>query len=65
MRHCKRKSRRSRKQLRASPDYELCQIAEQKAGVLDQLAAERVKQLENAELAHPAEPLAQEIKMLS
>jgi DNA polymerase-3 subunit epsilon len=52
------------KQLRASPDYELCQLAEQKPGGLDELAAERVKQLEleNAELAAQAERLAQQIK---
>jgi uncharacterized phage infection (PIP) family protein YhgE len=54
-------------QLRASPDYELCQLAEQKPGVLDELAAERVKQLEieNAELEKQAERLAKEIKNLS
>jgi DNA polymerase-3 subunit epsilon len=56
----------SLKQLRASPDYELCQLAEQKPGVLDELAAERVKQLEveNAELEMQAERLAKEIKQL-
>src|SRR5664280_73901 len=56
----------SLKQLRASPDYELCQIAEQKPGVLDELAAERAKQLEieNAELEMQAEQLAKEIKTL-
>ena len=56
----------SLKQLRASPDYELCQLAEQKPGVLDELAAERVKQLEveNAELELQAERLAKEIKQL-
>ncbi len=56
----------SLKQLRASPDYDLCQLAEQKPGVLDELAAERVKQLEieNAELEFQAERLAQEIKQL-
>ena len=56
----------SLKQLRASPDYELCQLAEQKPGVLDELAAERVKQLEieNAELELQAERLAKEIKRL-
>jgi hypothetical protein len=32
----------SLKQLRASPDYELWQLAEQKPGVLDELASERV-----------------------
>jgi len=57
----------SLKQLRASPDYELCQLAEQKPGVLDELAAERAKQLEveNAELEKEAERLAKEIKHLS
>ncbi|HEY5043005.1 MAG TPA: hypothetical protein VIK53_13495, partial [Verrucomicrobiae bacterium] len=52
--------------LRASPDYELCQLAEQKPGVLDELAAERLKQLEieNAELKSQAERLAKEIKKL-
>ena len=56
----------SLKELRASPDYELCQLAEQKPGVLDELAAERVKQLEleNAELELQAEKLAKEIKRL-
>jgi len=54
-------------QLRASPDYELCQLAEQKPGVLDELAAERIKQLEfeNAALAMQAERLAEKIKQLS
>ena len=57
----------SLKQLRDSPDCELCQLAEQKPGVLDDLAAERVKQLEaeNAELEMQAERLAKEIKNLS
>ena len=52
--------------LRTSPNYELCQLAEQKPGVLDELAAERVKQLEleNAELEQQAERLAKEIKQL-
>ena len=56
----------SLKELRASPDYELCQLAEQKPGVLDELATERVKQLEleNAELEKQAELLADEIKQL-
>jgi hypothetical protein len=55
------------KQLRASPDYELCQLAEQKPGVLDELAAERAKQLEveNAELELQAERLAENIRKLS
>jgi hypothetical protein len=57
----------SLKQLRASPDYELCQLAEKRPGVLDELAAERAKQLEieNAELEKEAERLAKEIKKLS
>jgi hypothetical protein len=56
----------SLKELRASPDYELCQLAGQKPGVLDELAAERAKQLEveNAELEMQAERLAKEIKQL-
>jgi len=57
----------SLKHLRDSPDHELCQLAEQKPGVLDELAAERSKQLEieNAELKKQAEQLAKEIKRLS
>jgi DNA polymerase-3 subunit epsilon len=57
----------SLKGLRASPDYELCQLAEQKPGALDELAAERAKQLEieNAELEKQAEELAMKIKKLS
>jgi DNA polymerase-3 subunit epsilon len=56
----------SLKQLRASPDYELCQHAEQRPGVLVELAAERSTQLEieNAELEKQAERLAKEIKRL-
>ena len=56
----------SLKELRSSPDYELCQLAEQKPGILDELAAERAKQLEvdNAELELQAERLAEEIKQL-
>ena len=56
----------SLKELRASPDYELCQLAGQKPGVLDELAAERAKQLEieNAELEKQADVLAKEIKKL-
>lgn len=48
-------------------DCELCQLAEQKPGVLDELAAERVKQLEleNAALEKQAELLAEKIKQLS
>jgi hypothetical protein len=58
---------KSLKELRESPDYELCQLAEQKPGILDELAAERAKQLEveNAELEKQAERLAKEIKRLS
>ncbi|HSY20321.1 MAG TPA: hypothetical protein VK815_18400 [Candidatus Acidoferrales bacterium] len=56
----------SLKELRESPDYELCQLAEQKPGVLDELAAERSKQLEieNAELEVQAQRLAEEIREL-
>lgn len=58
--------RESLKQLRGSPDYELCQLSEQKPGVLDELAAERTNQLEIeiAELEKQAEQLAGEIKKL-
>jgi len=54
-------------QLRESPDYELCQISEQKPGVLDELAAERKKLLENesARLETEANQLAGEIRELS
>ena len=57
----------SLKQLRESPHYELCQLSEKKPGVLDELAAERAKQLEieNAELETQADRLAKEIKRLS
>ena len=57
----------SLKRLRGSPDYELCQLTEQKPDVLDELAAERAKQLEieNEELEKQAETLAKEIKKLS
>jgi DNA polymerase-3 subunit epsilon len=56
----------SLKQLRESPDYELCQLAERKPGILNELAAERAKQieLENADLESQAEQLAKEIKRL-
>jgi DNA polymerase-3 subunit epsilon len=52
--------------LKESPDYELCQISEQKPGVLEALAAERAALLENesAELEKQAERLAEEIKEL-
>ena len=57
----------SLKELRASPDYELCQLAEQKPGTLEELAAERIKrlELENAELGRQAEKLALKIKNVS
>jgi DNA polymerase-3 subunit epsilon len=57
----------SLKNLRESPDYELCQLAGQKPGVLDELAVERAKQLEieNSELEKQAEQLANEIKKLT
>jgi DNA polymerase-3 subunit epsilon len=53
--------------LRESPDYELCQISEQKPGVLDELAAERAVLLEreSVELEAQANRLAEEIKELS
>ena len=54
-------------QLRESPDYELCQLSGQKAGVLDELASERARLLdqESAELEKQAEKLADEIKELN
>ena len=54
-------------QLRESPDYELCQLSGQKAGVLDELASERARLLdqESAELEKQAERLAEEIKELN
>ena len=53
--------------LRESPDYELCQISEQKPGVLEELAAERAALLaqESAELEGQAKRLAEEIRELS
>ncbi len=53
--------------LRGSPVYELCQLSEQKPGVLDELAAERAKLLEkeSAELEKQADRLAEEIKELA
>ena len=53
--------------LRESPDYELCQLSEQRPGVLDELAAERKKLLEkeSGELEEQAECLAKEIEELS
>ena len=58
--------REALKELRASPDYELCQLAEQKSGMLNELAAERAKQLEveNTELEKQAEQLARKIREL-
>jgi DNA polymerase-3 subunit epsilon len=57
----------SLEQLKESAEYELCGIVEQRPGVLDELAAERVKLLEkeSAELQQEAEKLANEIKELS
>ena len=54
-------------QLRESPEYELCQISEQKSAVLDELAAERTKLLEteSSELEKQADRLAKEIKELN
>ena len=54
-------------QLRESPDYELWQLSEQKPGVLDDLAAERIKslELENSALETQADCLAGEIRKLS
>ena len=54
-------------QLRESPDYELCQLSEKKPGVLDELAAQREKLLEqeSAGLDAQAGQLADEIKELS
>ena len=53
--------------LRESPDYELCQLSEQKPGVLQELAAERKTLLEkeSAELEQQADKLAEEIRELS
>lgn len=53
--------------LRERPDYELCQLSEQKPGVLEELAAERARLLdkESAELEKEATKLAEEIKELS
>jgi chaperonin cofactor prefoldin len=53
--------------LKESPDYKLCQISEQKPGVLEELPAERAALLEkeSAELEVQARRLAEEIKELS
>jgi hypothetical protein len=55
------------RKLRELPDFELCQLADQKPGMVEELAAERSTQLEmeNAEWEKQAELLAQEIKKLS
>jgi hypothetical protein len=55
------------KALRKSPDYKLCRRAQKQPGVLEKIAAERVKQLEleNAELEKEADRLARAIKKLS
>ncbi|MGB7746313.1 MAG: hypothetical protein WBN75_03405 [Verrucomicrobiia bacterium] len=57
----------SLEQLRESPDYEVCQLSGQKAGVLDELASERARLLdqESTELEKQAEKLAEEIKELN
>ena len=54
-------------QLRESPDYELCQLSGQKADVLDELASERARLLdqESADLEKQADRLAKEIKELN
>ena len=56
----------SLEQLKESAEYELCGIVEQRPGVLDELAAERTKLLEqeSAELQQEGERLAEEIKEL-
>ncbi len=53
--------------LHKSADFELCQISEKRPGVLDELAAEQKKPLEqeNAELEKQANQLAEEIKQLT
>jgi hypothetical protein len=53
--------------LKENPDYELCQLSERKPGVLDELAAERAKLLnqESGELEKWAGRLAKEIAELS
>ncbi len=52
-------------QLRESPEYALWQISEKKAGVLDELAAERAKALEKERMEKEAERLAGEIEELA
>ena len=53
--------------LRESPEYELCQLSDQKPEVLDELAAERARLLEkeSGELEAEASRLAEEIKELN
>jgi hypothetical protein len=57
----------SLEQLKESAEYELCGIVEQRPGVMDELAAERTKLLEQEsdELQQQAEKLADEIRELS
>jgi len=52
--------------LKESAEYELCGIVEQRPGVLEELATERSKLLEqeSVELQQQAEKLAEEIKEL-
>jgi DNA polymerase III epsilon subunit-like protein len=54
-------------QLRESSDYELCQLIERKPAILDELATERSKRLEqeSIELEKKASQLAEEIQELS
>jgi DNA polymerase-3 subunit epsilon len=54
-------------QLRESPDYELCRLIEQKADVLEGLAAKRenLLQTESAQLEEEAKRLAEQIEELS
>jgi DNA polymerase-3 subunit epsilon len=56
----------SLEQLKESAEYELCGIVERRTGVLDELAAERIKLLEgeSAELEQEAKKLADDIKEL-
>jgi DNA polymerase-3 subunit epsilon len=53
--------------LKESPDYELCQLSDQNPAMLDELAAERAKLLnqENVALEKQAGELAKEIAELS
>ena len=58
---------KSLRQLRESPDYELCQLSEQKPGLLNELAGERARKLEmeSEEFEKQADQLAKEIEKLS